>query len=248
MKKNISLALALVMMLSLSIPTFASDNPSSAATSVSYVGTGNEEYTITVPANMEPGDTAEIQVTGTWASNRKVTVTAPETVTLTNSIDGGEKELDITFDGVSEVGDNTVENTVTANISMEMIEDAMFGTWSGNIEFSVSVEDAKKDLSEVVTNLHNCEGYASVSAPSGMQLIVRKYYYASASADYSAYTSYEDTAMTECASVDFYGNNYEGSYETGGYARLVVIDSTGTYDGEVALTSKIGYFNFCTTT
>ncbi len=100
MKKYLSLALALIMVLSLSATAFAAENPEAATTSVSYTGNGIESYTITVPSSMAPGDTGNVKVDGTWATNRKIVVTAPETVTLTNDIDGGQKTLALTFEGL----------------------------------------------------------------------------------------------------------------------------------------------------
>jgi len=235
MKKYLSLALALVMVLSLSTAAFAAENPESAETPVSYTGTGTENYSITVPSSMEPGDTAEVSVTGTWATNRRLVVTASNDVTMTNSIDGGEKVLDITFDGVEQSGDNTVEKTVTTNISMEDIENALFGTWSGSVKFSVSMEDIHY-LSEVatVTSYDDVKGSASVSAPTGMSLVLRKYTYASESAAIDSYTSCEDTAMTETTT-----GNYSASFSVGGYIRCVVLDASEAYEGEVALCDGI---------
>ena len=244
MKKYLSLALALIMVLSLSATAFAAENPEAATTSVSYTGNGIESYTITVPSSMAPGDTGNVKVDGTWATNRKIVVTAPETVTLTNDIDGGQKTLALTFEGLDETGDNTVENHLSASISVEGIDNALFGTWSGNVEFSVSMEDDTLDISTVLSNPRHCEGYASVTAPSGMNLVLRKYYYESRDAAFDEYTKYEDTAMTEKNETDYYGNNYVGSYSSGGYARCVILDASGTYAGEVDFGEGINRFMF----
>ena len=244
MKKYLSLALALIMVLSLSATAFAAENPEAATTSVSYTGNGIESYTITVPSSMAPGDTGNVKVDGTWATNRKIVVTAPETVTLTNDIDGGQKTLALSFEGLDETGDNTVENHLSASISVEGIDNALFGTWSGNVEFSVSMEDDTLDISTVLSNPNYCEGYASVSAPSGMNLVVRKYYYESVDSAFSDYTSYEDETMTEKDTPDYYGNNYVGYYSSGGSARCVILDGSGTYAGELNLGNSIEKFRF----
>ena len=244
MKKYLSLALALIMVLSLSATAFAAENPDAATTSVSYTGNGVESYTITVPSSMAPGDTGNVKVDGTWATNRKIVVTAPETVTLTNDIDGGQKTLALTFEGLDETGDNTVENHLSATISVEGIDNALFGTWSGNVEFSVSMADDILELSDVLSNPMHREGYASVTAPSGMNLVLRKYYYESSEAALDDYTDYEDTAMTETDKADYYGNNYVGSYSSGGYARCVIFDGSGTYAGEFDFGEGIGRFMF----
>lgn len=66
MKKMISTALAAIMAMSLAVPAFAEDQ----STTVTYTGTGTEQYTVTVPASMSPGQSAEVKAEGTWASNR----------------------------------------------------------------------------------------------------------------------------------------------------------------------------------
>ena len=137
MKKMMSLVLALVMVCSLCVTAFAAD-----ATTVTYVGTGTEEYTVTIPASLAPGGSGEVKVQGTWASNRKLSVSAPSSVTLTNSIDRGTKTLEVTFAGIAKTGNNTVAVSDTKTISVADISNALFGTWSGNINYTVSMGDA----------------------------------------------------------------------------------------------------------
>ena len=140
MKKNkfVSLLLAMVMAASLAVPAFAETQ----STTVTYTGTGAESYTVTVPATLAPGGSGEVKVQGTWASNRKLTVTAPSSVTLTNSIDSGTKTLAVTFDGIEVTGDNTVGVSETKTITVADITDALFGTWSGVISYTVSMGNA----------------------------------------------------------------------------------------------------------
>ena len=136
MKKIASLFLALVMVCSLSVSAFAAHT-----TTVTYTGTSTESYTLTVPASLTPGASGEVKANGTWASNRTLVVTAPDTVTLTNDIDGGTKTLDVTFEGINQAGSDTVSQTVTKNISVANITNALFGTWSGTIVYNVSMDD-----------------------------------------------------------------------------------------------------------
>ena len=136
MKKFASLLLALVMVCSLSVSAFAAHT-----TTVTYTGTSSESYTLTVPASLTPGASGEVKASGTWASNRTLVVTAPDTVTLTNDIDGGTKTLDVTFDGINQAGNDTVAQTVTKNISVGNISNALFGTWTGTIVYNVSMDD-----------------------------------------------------------------------------------------------------------
>ena len=141
MKKNkfVSLLLAMVMAASLAVPAFAETH----STAVTYTGTGVESYTVTVPATLAPGESGDVSVSGTWATNRKLTVTAPSTVTLTNSINSSDtKTLAVTFDGIAKTGDNTVGVSETKTITVADISDALFGTWSGVISYTVSMDNA----------------------------------------------------------------------------------------------------------
>lgn len=114
-------------------------------TAVSYDGQGKEAYTVTVPASLTPGiipgSIGVVKVEGTWASNRKLCVSAPSTVTLTNSIDGGTKELGVMFQGIAKIGDNTAPISVKGNIFVNKITNALFGTWTGTITYTVSMID-----------------------------------------------------------------------------------------------------------
>lgn len=115
-------------------------------TAVSYDGQGEEAYTVTVPASLTLGTTSigsigVVKVKGTWASNRKLCVSAPRTVTLTNSIDGGTKELGVMFQSIAKIGDNTAPISVTGNILVNKITNALFGTWTGTITYTVSMID-----------------------------------------------------------------------------------------------------------
>ena len=142
MKKNkfVSLLLAMVMAASLAVPAFAETH----STAVTYTGTGVESYTVTVPATLAPGESGDVSVSGTWATNRKLTVTAPSTVTLTNSINSSDtKTLAVTFDGIAKTGDNTVAVSDTKTLSVADITDALFGTWSGVISYTVSMGNAE---------------------------------------------------------------------------------------------------------
>lgn len=146
-KKVLSSLLALTMLGAMALPTFADEPPAPGGnwqqgTQVTYTGTAQETYTVTVPATMAPGSTENVKAEGTWASNRKLTVSADESVTLTNSInEANKKTLDVTFDGIDEVGDNTKAIEVTETISVAEIQNALFGTWSGLINYSVAMND-----------------------------------------------------------------------------------------------------------
>ena len=143
MKKIISFALAVCILLSI-VPMASATRDYGQGTDVTYVAQGSEAYTITVPALMEPGDEATVTLSGTWASNRTVTVTADPTVTLVNSINSAdEKVLNIIFPTMAKDGNNEEAKTYTQPISVAaMPADALFGTWSGTFYYNVSIADA----------------------------------------------------------------------------------------------------------
>lgn len=151
-KKILSVVLALVMVFSLSITAFAADK----STNVTYVGNGTESYTVTVPAsitvNAEGTEASgEVTVNGTWASNRHLTVSLPETVTLVNSINANDtKVLDVTFTGIDKVGNNCVAIAATddgahATLTVENIEDALFGIWTGSVSYTVTMANVAQN-------------------------------------------------------------------------------------------------------
>ena len=137
MKKFISLTLAMLMVCSMGMTAFAADS-----TTVTYVGQGTEAYTVTVPASMNPGDTGTITVKGTWPTTKQLSVSAPDSVTLTCDIDGSTKTLDIDYDGLTVDGSNTTELNETETISVGEITDAIFGTWTGTITYTISMGSA----------------------------------------------------------------------------------------------------------
>jgi len=194
MKKIISLLLVAAMAVSVVPMALATTNYTNG-TQVEYTATGSEAYTITVPAQLAPSGSGTVTLSGTWASDRKVTVTANETVPLTNSINANDKHtLDITFAGISKAGDNTQARTYTETVSVAaMPADALFGTWSGtfyyNVEVGAAVEmitfiidgteyQAEKDMtfgewcdSEYNTSGYYVDKYGQVVTPDGTMAI-----------------------------------------------------------------------------
>ena len=75
MKKIISLLLVGIMALSM-IPTALATTDYSNGTEVKYEGQGAAQYTITVPALLAPEGSGTVTLSGTWASDCKVKVTA----------------------------------------------------------------------------------------------------------------------------------------------------------------------------
>ena len=145
MKKILSLGLVAAMAMS-AMPMAYATTAHTNGTQVEYVADAdaNREYTITVPALLNPGQSGAVTLKGKWASNETVKVTADATVELTNSINENDKKvLNIGFNGIEKAGDNTVERTYTENVSVAaMPSDALFGTWSGKFNYNVEFDDA----------------------------------------------------------------------------------------------------------
>ena len=129
-------------MCSLGTSVFAT-NDYQEGTQVSYTGTGTESYTVTVPAKLAPGAEGDVIASGTWASNRKLVVTADATVELANSLNANDtKVLDVTFAGIALAGSNKVAVSDTKAVGVEVMPaDALFGSWSGTFYYRVEMTD-----------------------------------------------------------------------------------------------------------
>ena len=140
MKRILSLILSAALTVSM-IPAAYATHDYEQGTKVEYVANSdaNKEYTITVPALLNPGQEGVVTLKGKWASNETIKVTADKTVELTNSINTNDKHvLGITFLGIEKAGDNTAERTYTEKVSVEnMPSNALFGTWSGKFNYNV---------------------------------------------------------------------------------------------------------------
>ena len=161
MKKLISLILALLLLGSMSVGTWADYK-----TTVNYATGKSSAYTVTVPATIvlsaDAAATKTVSVSGNWASNETLTVACDPTVTLTNSILSSDtKTLAVTFGeatggddgdpivGISKTGSSTAavagtEDDAKATLSIPKIENALFGTWEGTLTFSVALEGIPK--------------------------------------------------------------------------------------------------------
>ena len=111
-------------------------------TQVIYTANNSESWTVTVPAQLAPGSSGDVVAQGTWGSDRKLVVTADETVTLANSINANDtKTLDIGFAGIELAGSNTAAVSATEAVGVADIENALFGTWSGTFYYDVEMKD-----------------------------------------------------------------------------------------------------------
>jgi hypothetical protein len=90
---------------------------------------------------MTAGSSANVVVNGTWASNRKLVVSAADKVTMTNREDGATHDLDVTFSDIALVGSNTAVVSKTESIAIESMSDIMFGVWEGTFTYNADMVD-----------------------------------------------------------------------------------------------------------
>ena len=149
MKRFFPLMLAGVMAIT-SLPVafatniYNSNSPETdVGTQVVYKGNGTENYTITVPAQLNPGTGGNVTLTGTWASDRVVKVTAEKTVLMTSSLlSSDQQSLNVYFSDIVQEGNNVESITRTERVAVEaMPSNIMFGKWSGTFYYNVSVDD-----------------------------------------------------------------------------------------------------------
>lgn len=116
-------------------------NPTTSETPVKYTGIGTQTWELEVPAQLKPGQTGEVKLTGTWSSSKRIDVNVDEQVELVNNIDGVSKELKVEFNNISEIGNNTLPIEIKEIIVVEEITDALFGEWTGNIIYNLSCKE-----------------------------------------------------------------------------------------------------------
>ena len=113
-------------------------------TTIEVVGQyASAEYTVTVPAKLEPGETAQVMVKGAWMPSQTLKVSCPNTVTL--SYEGQTMDIGISFAGIEQVGSYTEAFNISKDISVED-KTVLFGTWTGHLDYTVEVEDNTPQL------------------------------------------------------------------------------------------------------
>lgn len=141
------------------IQPYRNTHPTNFSTTVSYKTKGTEAYSVSVPASLAPGGSGDVKVSGTWADNRQVTVSADQKVVLTNDIlNTDQKTLKVTFAGIKKTGNNlkaiTASDTgCTGTVSVENISKALFGTWKGTFNYTVEISDAEAE--ELLTQMNS---------------------------------------------------------------------------------------------
>jgi len=152
MKKILSLTLAALMVVSALPVAYAAEGENTydnnyegqMGTAITLNGSGTEEWTVTVPAKMVPGDTGTVKAEGTWAAHKHLAVLAPGTVTLTY----GAQSMDVAITGgsLSLLGSSTAEVSKEVEISVADAE-RLFGTWTGVLTYNVALGD-KGDVNQ----------------------------------------------------------------------------------------------------
>ena len=150
MKKILSLVLAALLLVSMIPTAIAADtNPAVDGTTIKLVGskeTIGESYTVTVPAELQPGQEGWVSARGNWSSKQTLMVSCPNSVTLTygdqtmtvniTSADyGGENGV---LSLIEWVGSDTEVSSVDGHIKVEEAS-ALFGTWIGHLTYTVEM-------------------------------------------------------------------------------------------------------------
>lgn len=138
MKKILSIALAICMVLSLSTVAFA--DASGYSTTVTYNGTGSSEWELNVPANMLPGESKDVTLEGTWDSSTVFNVSTDASVTMGNDINNDTETLAITFNTIEAEGNNYSEISIVEPISVADMPDVLFGNWKGVFNYYLTLD------------------------------------------------------------------------------------------------------------
>lgn len=133
--------------------SFVTDNESDD-NDVTYVGSDNSNYEITVPATLDPGATGEITINGVWPTGSELSFSASQNITLTDRISDATESLGVIFSITSKNGDYDVVTedgahkvTIKGNSSIHFEEKysigltsftPVLGEWSGSITYNVT--------------------------------------------------------------------------------------------------------------
>lgn len=110
-----------------------------SGTLINFTANSPETYNVTVPAQLSPGESGVVSLTATIPSNVTIDVTADDVVVLSNNLDDNTKTLNVHFDGISKSGNNLESVSASAPISIDNITNALFGQWSGKVEYYVTI-------------------------------------------------------------------------------------------------------------
>lgn len=149
MKKILSLALAAAMAVAALPVAYAAENEAdySAGTQITLVGTQENQgaqWTVTVPAKMQPGQTGTVKAEGMWDADKYLQVTAPKTISL--AYGAQSMDVGITFGlaysaentGFALLGSSTSEVTTSHDLTVAEAS-RLFGTWTGTLNYTVEL-------------------------------------------------------------------------------------------------------------
>jgi hypothetical protein len=232
MRKTLSLLLALVMAFGTIGTAFATTDASNGTT-VSYVGTGNESYTVTVPAHLSPESSGQIEVNGTWPSYRKLVVAAPDTVTLVS--DGQvahERVLAVTFDDIEQVGDDVNAIHLSETISVGAIENALFGKWEGKITYTVYMDEIVRMLDGDGQTINTFAVYDHSFRSSAPMDELQEVKVNGETVDQSNYI------VSEGSTIITFNRDYATKLETGNHT-IDIVSQSGTASGNFNVVNEI---------
>ncbi len=219
MKKFLTILVALCMVVTMSVTSFAAEKKT---TEVTYLASENDgvdsaTWNITVPATLKSGTECEIAVEGSWAPYNILCVTADKNVNM--YLDGNEKSdyavVPVTYNAISLAGSYeesvsaTSKVTVDADKSMNNIK---FGEWVGTLTFYITLDN---DADYVYGNISGEDSTVKISSQEELD---------SAIAALSGEAVYELSEGT----YTFYNNSsYAGKQIVFKGTDGVVIDATG---------------------
>lgn len=175
MKRILSILMAALLLVSAIPAAYAAEGEHdySNGTQITLVGTQENQgaqWTVTVPAKMQPGQTGTVKAEGTWAADQFINVHAPQTVTLTY----GAQSMDVavTFGadcGFAKIGSNTDEVTYSTEIKVAEAN-RLFGTWEGIIEYEVKLIENGDINRDGVINADDADALSRHTANSSHEL------------------------------------------------------------------------------
>ena len=137
MKKFLSLLLTICMLFSMTTIVLAEGYQSK----ITFEGVEKSYYEVTVPATLKPGGSGSVNVEGVLFHSEKLTVSAPNKVTLTEKTNGITKNLGVVFDSFTVYGSmaGSIDDSKTIKIEDFSVN---FGSWEGIINYSVVLDES----------------------------------------------------------------------------------------------------------
>lgn len=114
---------------------------------VSAASTTSEKWELNVPAELSPGESGVVTLSGMWPANRTINITCGSNVVLTSNIDRNDTiSVGITFSGLSLKGSNSANVSGTSNIAVANVDaSTLFGSWDGSIKYYIGSKDSPED-------------------------------------------------------------------------------------------------------